>query len=87
MRQQIDVNRNVDKTVLEWCQDEVTRITCVEIADDNTVVPKVVVAWDPTPDLEIEGKKRQRRVRWNLKGITGKETQRMVGEWMLIWIY
>ena len=28
----------------------------MEITDDNTVVPKVVVALDPTPDLEIEGK-------------------------------
>ena len=33
-----------------------TIIICVEIADDDTVVPKVVVALDPTPDLEIEGK-------------------------------
>ena len=29
----------------------------MEIADDDTVVPKVVVALDPTPDLEIEGGK------------------------------
>ena len=29
---------------------------CVEIADDDTVVPKVVVTLDPMPDLEIEGK-------------------------------
>ena len=28
----------------------------MEITDDNTVVPKVVVALDPMPDLEIEGK-------------------------------
>ena len=28
----------------------------MEIADNDTVVPKVVVALDPTPDLEIEGK-------------------------------
>ena len=36
-----------------------TIIICVEIADNDTVVPKVVVALDPTPDLEIEGKETE----------------------------
>ena len=58
----------------------------MEIADDDTVVPKVVVALDPTPSLEIEGKETTKS-EVELQRISGKETQRMVEEYMLIWIY
>ena len=60
-------------------QGKVTIIIRVEIADDDTVVPKVVVALDPTPDLEIEGKETTES-EVELKRMTGKEMQRMVGE-------
>ena len=54
--QQIDVkvpiNNDEGKAELQWCQGEVSSIVCVEDADDDKVVPKVMVEWDPTPDLE-----------------------------------